>query len=179
MVLVIASKSLRAAKRPSFAKAKVSRCFKATGPKNNRIYDSVRNEQDFSNLILLNSSSSQTLITLWIASWCGTCKIVSPIIKDYLASREHDASSELPPVTYAEIEMDSPDMTEVNSRYMIRSIPMLLAFSRGEPQMGTVVTDAKKMADRRFLKDWMNTEAYRGGQGGAGGSLLGGLFGKS
>lgn len=83
-----------------------------------------------------------------------------------------------PPVGYVEVEMDAPDMTEITSRYMIRSVPMLLAFSRGEPQMDTMVTDAKKMSDRAFMEEWLKTEARRGGEGGAGGSLLGNLFGR-
>ena len=91
---------------------------------------------------------------------------------------EHSQGKDASPVSYAEVEMDAPDMTEVNSRYMIRSIPMLLAFSRGEPQMETAVTDAKKIGDRRFLENWIEQEARRGGHGGAGGSLFGGLFGR-
>lgn len=82
-----------------------------------------------------------------------------------------------PPVGYVEIEMDAPDMAEVNARYMIRSVPMLLAFSRGEPQMDTLVTDAKKMSDRAFMQEWIKNEARRAGEGGAGGSLFGRLFG--
>ena len=152
------------------------RSFATSQSQRNRIYNSIRNDEEFSNIMLLSTSSNTALITLWTASWCRTCKSVAPIIRDYL---EQPPTRDLPFVNYAEVEMDAPDMGEVSSRYMIRSIPMLLAFSRGEPQMDTVVSDAKKMGDRHFLQEWIEREARRAGQGGAGGSLLGGLFGKS
>jgi hypothetical protein len=87
-------------------------------------------------------------------------------------------------VQYVEIEYDSPDLmtTDVGMRYMITKIPTLLSFDRGEPQGETRVTDGKKMVDKQFLKEWIETEAKRHGSGGAGGGsfgsgLLGGLFG--
>lgn len=62
--------------------------------------------------------------------------------------------------------------------YMISSMPTLLAFSRGEPQVGTKLMDVRQMSDRRFLEEWIRSEARRGGDGGAGGSsIFSGLFG--
>lgn len=96
---------------------------------------------------------------------------------DSFSQEASTAGQPLPPVGYAEIEMDSPDLTEVVGRYQIRSIPMLLSFSRSEPQMTTSVTDARKLTDKAFVMQWLAAEAKREGQGGAGGSLFGGLFG--
>jgi hypothetical protein len=66
--------------------------------------------------------------------------------------------------------------------YMITSIPTLLSFDAGEAQVATKIADARKMADREFLIEWIRTEARRhGGRGGGGGgssSVFGGLFGK-
>ena len=50
---------------------------------------------------------------------------------------------------------------------------MLLAFSRREAQMDTRVTDVNQMKDKKFLEQWLETEAARRGDGGAGGSLFG------
>jgi len=68
--------------------------------------------------------------------------------------------------------------------YMITSMPTLLSFDRGEAQTGTKVTDPKNMKDIEWLKEWIRTEARRGGNGGDGGdrgeigrSMFGGLFG--
>ena len=103
-------------------------------------------------------------------------------------------------VGYAEVEIDAPDNGELSQRYVvchflsetasviilrfpnsyvqITSVPTLLAFSRGEAQLETKVTNAKDLSDQDFLKRWIEQEAARGGQGGAGGKgLLGRLFG--
>lgn len=79
------------------------------------------------------------------------------------------------PIGFAEIELDAPDIGEVAGRYMITSIPMLLSFSRREAQMNTRVTDVNQMKDRKFLEQWIEKEAARGGAGGDGGSLFGGF----
>jgi len=67
--------------------------------------------------------------------------------------------------------------------YMITSMPTLLSFDRGEAQTYTKVTDPKLMGDREWLKEWIRTEAGRGGSGGAGlnagGGIFGGLWGNS
>jgi hypothetical protein len=61
--------------------------------------------------------------------------------------------------------------------YMITSLPTLLSFDRGEAQTGTKVIDSKLMRDREWLKEWIRTEARRGGDGGAGLNAGSGLFG--
>lgn len=61
--------------------------------------------------------------------------------------------------------------------YRVTSIPSLLAFSRGEPQMETMIRNPRDIKSKEFLRQWLETEARRGGEGGVGGSLFGGLFG--
>jgi hypothetical protein len=88
-------------------------------------------------------------------------------------------------VTFAEIEFDSQDIMDsgLAMTYMITSIPTLLSFDRGEAQTRTKVTNPKLMQDREWLKEWIRTEARRGGNGGAGlntgGGIFGGLWGTS
>lgn len=81
-------------------------------------------------------------------------------------------------VGFAEIEADAPDMIaeDIAGRYMVNSVPMLLAFSRGEAQVETRITDARLLKDRKYLIEWIEKEAARGGQGGAGGGMFGGWF---
>ena len=55
-------------------------------------------------------------------------------------------------------------------------MPTLLAFDRQEAQLETKVTNVQDMTNRRFLIDWIETEAKRHGEGGAGGGGLSGLF---
>lgn len=88
-------------------------------------------------------------------------------------------------VSLAEIEYDSMDIMDsgLGLTYMISSMPTLLSFDRGEPQLATKATDPKLLKDREWLKEWIRTEARRRGRGGGGGSLsnnpslFGGLFG--
>ncbi len=97
-------------------------------------------------------------------------------------------------VSFAEVEIDSPTIGDLPMRYIVRvykitfvktaadanvqvnSIPMLLAFSRQEPQLDTRVTSVNDLKKQDFLRRWIETEARRGGAGGAGGSMFG--FGK-
>ncbi|PNP82524.1 hypothetical protein FNYG_04233 [Fusarium nygamai] len=105
-----------------------------------------------------------------------------PLIRDLV---ESGVGEEEGGVSLATVEFDSPDIMSGSPNlamtYMITSIPTLLSFDGGEAQTTTQLSDARKLADREFLKEWIRTEARRhGGRGGGGGgsSIFGGLFGK-
>ncbi|KAM3423430.1 hypothetical protein BST61_g862 [Cercospora zeina] len=142
----------------------------------NRIYPArVRNEQDLHTLILSSASSRVPLITLWMTTWSRDCDEISPIIRELI---EHDGVGEdKGSVSFAEVEMDSPDLGGVSSgisqRYMINSVPTLLAFDRQEPQIETKVAGLEELKSREFLKTWIEKEAARHGTGGAGGKFFG------
>ncbi|KAG8627674.1 hypothetical protein KVT40_003547 [Elsinoe batatas] len=66
-----------------------------------------------------------------------------------------------------------------NRTASINSLPTLLAFDRQEAQLETRLTKIEDMKKREFLINWIETEAVRHGQGGAGGKgVLSGLFGR-
>lgn len=52
----------------------------------------------------------------------------------------------------------------------------MLAFDRQEAQLETKVTKVDDLKNKEFLTKWIEKEASRHGQGGAGGSGLFGLF---
>jgi len=81
-------------------------------------------------------------------------------------------------IGYVEIEMDAPTIDALDVEYGINSIPTILAFSRGEPQFKTRITKVADIQNKEFLRTWIQNEAGRGGQGGAGGNLFD-LFKKS
>ena len=137
---------------------------------------SIRHPDEFDSLNLLSASSKNALITLWTASWCPSCRTVAPLVREMI---ENDGVAEhLGGIGFAEIEFDSPTLGELASRYMINSIPTLLAFSRHEAQLQTRLTSVAEMKDREFLRLWIENEARRGGSGGMGGTgFLGGMFG--
>lgn len=65
-------------------------------------------------------------------------------------------------------------------RYGISSMPTLLSFDRGEPQLEARITRLGDLKSREFLTKWLQREAARGGRGGAGGNgqkLMGKIFG--
>jgi thiol-disulfide isomerase/thioredoxin len=148
-------------------------------PRARLISSSVRRPDDFSTYVLL-SSSRASLLTLWTASYCNTCKQISPVVRELVSA---GVGEEEGGVSYFEIEYDSPDIlaSDLGMTYLIASMPTLLSFDRGEAQLQTKVTDPKKMADREWLKEWIRAEARRkdSGGGGGGGGFFGGLFGST
>jgi thiol-disulfide isomerase/thioredoxin len=145
--------------------------------------NSVRRPDDFENFLLLSTSSHTPLITFWTASYCSTCKAVSPLLNSLIISGVGEQEGG---VLFSEIEYDSPDIMEsgLGMTYMITSMPTLLAFDRGEAMTETKVTDPKMLKDERWLKEWIRSEARRRGNGGGGGSglgagIFGGLFGNT
>jgi thiol-disulfide isomerase/thioredoxin len=146
----------------------------------NRIFPApVRSEDELQTLLLMSASTRTPLLTLWKTNWCSSCKIVSPLIRELV--EKDGIGEEEGGVSFVEVEMDSPDLGGVGGiplRYMINSIPTLLAFDRQEPQQETKVSRLDDLKNRAFLKKWIETEAARQGRGGAGGSLFGGFFGR-
>ena len=146
----------------------------------NRIFPApVRSEDELQTLLLMSASTRTPLLTLWKTNWCSSCKIVAPLIRELL--EKDGIGEEEGGVSFVEVEMDSPDLGGVGGiplRYMINSIPTLLAFDRQEPQQETKVSRLDDLKNRAFLKKWIETEAARQGKGGAGGSLFGGFFGR-
>lgn len=51
----------------------------------NRIYPSrIRQEDELNTLTLMSASSRVPLLTFWMATWCQTCKTVSPMIQELI-----------------------------------------------------------------------------------------------
>ena len=138
---------------------------------------SVRRSDEFQSYLSLSTSSRTPLITFWTASYCNTCKTVSPILSELI---EAGVGEEEGGVAFCEIEYDSQDIMDsgLGMTYMITSMPTLLSFDRGEAQMKTKITDPKSMSDKEWLKEWIRTEARRQGEGGGGSGTMGpGIFG--
>ncbi|KAI1501677.1 hypothetical protein F5X99DRAFT_196198 [Biscogniauxia marginata] len=150
----------------------ISRSYQAS----NQIYASARRPDDLHTYQLLSSSSRTPLITLWTTSWCPTCRIVAPLLQSVIEAGVGEAEGG---VSYCTVEYDAPDLMADGAgvTYMITSIPTLLSFDAGEAQVQTKVVDARRLAGREFLEEWVRREAGRhGGRGGGGDGILGGLF---
>lgn len=109
--------------------------------------------------------------------------MVTPLLVELIQSGVGEAEGG---VGFCTVEFDAPDVMDagLGLTYMITSIPTLLSFDAQEAQVETKVTDGKKLADRRFLEEWIRNEAKRhGGRGGGGPGgnplkVFGALFGK-
>jgi thioredoxin 1 len=67
-------------------------------------------------------SQGLVMVDFW-ATWCGPCKIVTPVVEE-LAKEYEDK------VTFAKVNTDeNPDLA---SRYNIRGIPTLMFFKEGK-----------------------------------------------
>ncbi|KAK5998768.1 hypothetical protein PT974_01150 [Cladobotryum mycophilum] len=132
---------------------------------NSRIFDPIRSNDSFHTHLSLSASLGRPLLTLWTASWCPTCRSVEPLLRTLITSGVGESHGG---VLFAPIEFDAPEMTSSSEpplamTFMITSIPTLLSFDAGEPQTSTKVTDARSLADRQFLVEWICNEAQRHG----------------
>ncbi|OJD40563.1 thioredoxin-like protein [Diplodia corticola] len=148
-----------------------------TAPNNSPpLFHRIRTPDELSNLLLISASTRRPLITLWTASWCASCKAVAPLV--HKAIEADGAGEAAGGVGYAEVQVDAATIGDLPLTYRITSMPTLMAFDRGEAQFETRLTAVDRIKDAALLRDWVETEAARRGEGGAGGkSLLGRWFG--
>ena len=78
---------------------------------------SVRSHDDFNSLLLLSASSRTPLLTFWTASWCPSCRVVKPIVREAV---EGGIGEEQGGVGFAEVEFDAPGMGDLGLRYYVR-----------------------------------------------------------
>lgn len=82
---------------------------------------SIRTAEEFDSILLLSASNRTALITFWKASWCSSCRVIAPLIKDAI-ERETIGEKE-GGIGYAEVEIDSPTIGDLAGRYMVRLAP--------------------------------------------------------
>ncbi|KAF2728295.1 hypothetical protein EJ04DRAFT_528748 [Polyplosphaeria fusca] len=140
-----------------------------------KFYANVRTPEELHTLTLLSAAEDKPLITLWTAKWCSTCQAVAPLVRGLIEERVGINHGGL---GYVEVEMDAATIGDLPITFRITSMPTLLAFSRQEAQLETKITRPEQLKDKEFLRNWLISEAKRGGRaGGAGGKSFGGLFG--
>ncbi|KAF7914066.1 uncharacterized protein EAF01_000472 [Botrytis porri] len=161
------------------------RQFASTASKKdqNRIYSPIRYPPDLSTYISLSTSTSKPLLTLWTTSYCSTCKTLSPLLHQILESGVGEKEGG---VLFAEVEYDAPDIMNegLGMRYLVRSVPSLVGFWRGEVmgegEGGRLGSREIAELGREGLEEWIRGAARRGREwreghpGGEG--LFGGLW---
>jgi thioredoxin 1 len=86
---------------------------------------------DFDEVVRL--SEVPVLVDFW-AEWCGPCKMVAPIL-DEIAEQEQGR------LRIAKLNVDENQKTAM--RYEVMSIPTLILFKDGEPQLRIVGAQPK------------------------------------
>lgn len=147
-----------ACKRPSILSARVlvrvsvpglrtGRTFASSAPRfaasnANRIYTSVRNPDEFANLLLLSASTRRPLITLWSASWCPSCQAVKPILEELVG--KEGVGEEQGGVGYAEVEVDAATIGDLPITYRVSTLPRFPLVVRAgvEEFLGRMLSDS-------------------------------------
>ncbi|APA07393.1 hypothetical protein sscle_02g021630 [Sclerotinia sclerotiorum 1980 UF-70] len=174
------------------------RHFASTPPNKgqNRICSPVRYPTDLSTYISLSTSTSKPLLTLWTTSSCSSCRTISPLLHEII---ENGTGEKEGGVLYTEVEFDAPDLLRegLGIRYLVRSVPSLVVFWRGEVggeglggiggggmeggrERGRLNADEIQRLGREGLEEWVRGVARRGeewrGMHPGGEGLFGGLF---
>ncbi len=78
------------------------------------------NDSNFTQVVL--NSDKPVLVDFW-ATWCGPCRMISPIVEELATEYEGKAV-----ITKCDVDSSS----EVPVKYGIRNIPTILFFKNGE-----------------------------------------------
>lgn len=66
---------------------------------------------------MLNAADNRTLITMWSARWCDTCKTVTPLILRMI--QDEKVGEREGGLGYVEVEMDAPGIGDLPVQFRV------------------------------------------------------------
>ena len=90
----------------------------------------------------ISQSDKPVLVDFW-ATWCGPCRMLSPVVEE--VSREHENE-----LTVGKVNVD--DCPELAQKFGVMSIPTLILFKDGQPVDKRIGYMPKNELEQMFKK---------------------------